>query len=62
MTNASVVEEPEVGFDYKRRGGAFPRPQSEVEATTNWVHTFWPIFYSSHGLTWHKPLILFGVG
>ncbi len=21
-----------------------------------------PIFYSSHGLTWHKPLILFGVG
>ena len=40
MTNASVVEEAEVGFDYSAEAELFPSPQSEVEATTNWVQTF----------------------
>jgi hypothetical protein len=40
MTNAAVVEETEVGFDYGAEAGAFPHPQSEIEATTNWVQTF----------------------
>jgi len=39
MTNASVVEEPEVRFDYSAEA-ELPRPQSEVEAATNWVQTF----------------------
>jgi hypothetical protein len=40
MTNASVVEEAEVGFDYSAEAELFPTRNRKIEATTNWVQTF----------------------
>jgi len=37
MTNASVVEEREVGFDYSAEAELFP---ARNRKSTNWVQTF----------------------
>ena len=40
MTSASVVEEPEVGFDYSAEAELFPARKRKSRRTTNWVQTF----------------------
>jgi hypothetical protein len=52
-----------VGFGVGRRMGKFvTAPAAEICVDRIRMPAITPIFYSSRGSTWHKSLILLGVG